>query len=261
MGEEWSGYAHRRKPLRVISPSEEQRGSYYLQLPYRWSVPLLVCSGLLHWLVSQSIFLARVIVLDSQENVVPGSISTWGYSPIAIIFAICLGALLVLIGIICGFRKSKGGMHFAGSCSGAVSAACRPPKSDVNASMKPVMWGVVENEINRRGEKLRLATALSRVSTFLRRFQGSIMPVFDTTNASSLPTEIYWRWLHEVKLNVNGRVLAVLNALRILLGIPFTGGIQIRRLARTILQVVLHNMLTVCEIRRRIGGEASVLSV
>jgi len=60
---------------------------------------------------------------------------------------------------------------------------------------------------------------------------------------------------------VNGRVLAVLNALRILLGIPFTGGIQIRRLARTILQVVLHNMLTVCEIRRRIGGEASVLSV
>lgn len=156
MGEEWSGYAHRRKPLRVTSPSEEQRGSYYLQLPYRWSVPLLVCSGLLHWLVSQPIFLARVIVLDSQENVVPGSISTCGYSPVAIIFAICLGALLVLIGIICGFRKSKGGMHFAGSCSGAVSAACRPSKSDVNASMKPVMWGVVENEINSKGGEIEI---------------------------------------------------------------------------------------------------------
>lgn len=47
-------------------------------------------------------------------------------------------------------------MHFAGSCSGAVSAACRPSKSDVNASMKPVMWGVVENEINSKGGEIEI---------------------------------------------------------------------------------------------------------
>ena len=148
MTEEWNRYAKKRRTLRVTSPKGNQRSTYYLQLPYRWGFPLLVGSGILHWLVSQSIFLARVNVLDRNEIIQPESISTCGYSPIAIIFVIILGSAVVITGITCGFRRSKGGMPLAGSCSAAISAACHPPESDINPSMRPVMWGVVTDVVH-----------------------------------------------------------------------------------------------------------------
>ena len=151
MVKEWNGYSHKRKTLRVTSPTEEQRCTYYLQLPYRYGIPLLVASGALHWLLSQSIFLARVDVIDQNGEPSYDSISTCGYSPMALIFVICLGAVLVLIGIACGFFKSKGDMPLAGSCSAAISAACHPPESDVNASTKPLMWGVVTDSLDPEG--------------------------------------------------------------------------------------------------------------
>lgn len=59
------GYYLRKKPLRVTAPQGQQRSTYYLHLPYRYSVPLIVTSALLHWLVSQSIFLVRI---DEYKN-------------------------------------------------------------------------------------------------------------------------------------------------------------------------------------------------
>ncbi len=148
----------RLKPLRVTSPAGQQRGTYRLQLPYRYGVPLLVGSGILHWLVSQSIFLARVSDTtkfggDAINADDPGStssnnnnISTCGYSPIAIIFVIVFGSVTMLFSIACGLRRSTVGMPIAGSCSAAISAACHPPPEDLNVSSKPVMWGVVAKE-------------------------------------------------------------------------------------------------------------------
>ena len=58
---EWSDFAFRRKGLRVSSsPKGYRRSTYFLQLPYRYAVPLIALSGVLHWLVSQSIFLIDV---------------------------------------------------------------------------------------------------------------------------------------------------------------------------------------------------------
>ena len=37
-------------------------------------------------------------------------------------------------------------MSLAGSCSAAISAACYRPEEDVDAAIKPVMWGVVSSE-------------------------------------------------------------------------------------------------------------------
>jgi hypothetical protein len=54
---EYDNYATDQKPLRVSWPRGAQRSTYYLSLPYRYSVPLLVVSAVLHWLVSQSLFL------------------------------------------------------------------------------------------------------------------------------------------------------------------------------------------------------------
>jgi len=144
LADEWNGYAHKRKPLRVTSPVGEQRCTYRLQLPYRYGIPLLILSGTLHWLVSQSLFLARVTAFtsDGAEDIV-GSISTLGYSSIAIMTVIIYGTIVVLIGIGMAFRRYKPGMPLVGSCSAAISAACHRPNDDVDASRKGVMWGVV----------------------------------------------------------------------------------------------------------------------
>lgn len=147
LADEWNDYAHTRKALRVTVPAGAQRSTYRLQLPYKYGVPLLVMSGLLHWLVSQSIFLARISVYDDSGDDNPvQSLSACGYSCIAIIFTIALGSLVVMLGIANGFRKYKPGMPLAGSCSAAISAACHPPEADVNPSTDTVMWGVVGYE-------------------------------------------------------------------------------------------------------------------
>ncbi|MCJ1428446.1 hypothetical protein MMC29_006356 [Sticta canariensis] len=148
LAEEWSGFAHQRKTLRVTCPVGKQRSTYWLQLPYIYGIPLLVMSGILHWLVSQSIFLVRVAVEDNfvghgwREEIV----SKCGYSPIAIITVIPLGVLLLLVLVVNGFRKCKEGMPLAGSCSAAISAACHRPKGDLDAAVLPVLWGAVSIE-------------------------------------------------------------------------------------------------------------------
>ena len=143
LAKEWSGFAHHRKTLRITSPKGQQRSTYWLQLPYRYSIPLAATSSLLHWLVSQSIFLARVIVLDPTgvEDTLE-SISTCGYSNIAIIFTIGFGSILPLIALAHGFRRYPSGMPFAANCSAAISGACHSPEGDTDAASKPLQWGV-----------------------------------------------------------------------------------------------------------------------
>lgn len=148
LAEEWSGFAHQRKTLRVTCPVGKQRSTYWLQLPYLYGIPLLLISAILHWLVSQTIFLVRVAGQETLvgEQEYDSLDSTCGYSPIAIITVIPLGALLLLVVIANGFRKYKQGMPLAGSCSAAISAACHRPKDDVDAAVFPVLWGAVGTE-------------------------------------------------------------------------------------------------------------------
>ncbi len=142
---EWNDYAHERKPLRVTQATGSQRSTYRLQLPYKYSIPLMIISAFLHWLVSQSLFLARVTLYsrtggaDSER-----SISTLGYSFMPMLTAITIGAMTVLIGILHGFRLYKPGIPLVGSCSAAISAACHvPSEDDMSAAEQPVKWGVV----------------------------------------------------------------------------------------------------------------------
>ena len=142
LGNEWTNYAHQRKSLRVTSPCGQQRSSYWLQLPYTYSIPLLVLSGLMHWLVSQSLFLARIGQSDGQGNI-DVITSTCGYSPIAIIFTIIVGSIMVIGVILNGFWRYRPGMPLAPSCSAAISAACHPLAGDGNAARSLVRWGEV----------------------------------------------------------------------------------------------------------------------
>jgi len=104
-------------------------------------------SGGLHWLMSQSLFLALVNVYDDDGSFdASSSISTVGYSCIAIFCALVLGGVAVVCGIVNGFRRYDDGIPLVGSCSAAISAACHPQRGDEMAFLKPVMWGKVHED-------------------------------------------------------------------------------------------------------------------
>lgn len=95
--------------------------------------------------MSQSLFLALVDVIDDNGELDDGaSISTVGYSCIAIFFAIIIGAVAVTAGVLNGFRRYNAGIPLVGSCSAAISAACHRPVDDSSASLLPIKWGCVD---------------------------------------------------------------------------------------------------------------------
>lgn len=139
---EWSKFASERRTLRVSEPRGAQRSTYFLQIPYRFGLPLTLLSSLLHWLVSQSIFLAKVDGLDPRgwpSQI--GNVTTCGYSPFGMIFTTIGGLALVLFAVALGIQKLKPSMPLAGSCSIAISAACHVP--DGTSELEPLMWGVI----------------------------------------------------------------------------------------------------------------------
>lgn len=153
LGREWNTFAEERKTLRVSNPKGVQRSTYFLQLPYRYAGPLMTFSGVLHWLVSQSIFLANVSTYREDGSLhVANAISTCGYSPMAMMFVLIVGTLLVIFVVVLGFQQMKPGIPLAGSCSAAISAACHQPPDDDGASDMPVMWGALPKEAMKPGQ-------------------------------------------------------------------------------------------------------------
>ena len=154
LAKEWSEYAYERKTLRVSLPVEKQRSTYSLQLPYRYAIPLLILLGTLHWLVSQSIFLANIDVYEADGVLSPDkSYSTCGYSPIAVVFVIIFGSLLFAFGLALGFRTYKPGIPLAGSCSRKISSACHIPETELelHPEQAPLQWGVVPGVFDNNG--------------------------------------------------------------------------------------------------------------
>ena len=150
LGYEWSTYAYHKKGLRVSRlATGSQRSTYFLQLPYRFALPLMALSGILHWLVSQSIFLVAIDVYKwngTNESSASQGWKSCGYSPIAILTVIILGTLMVAAIIGFGFVPFKPGMNLVGSCSVAISAACHLAAGEVDgyeAAMAKLQWGDV----------------------------------------------------------------------------------------------------------------------
>ncbi|PUU75533.1 hypothetical protein B9Z19DRAFT_1053764 [Tuber borchii] len=144
LGHEWSLFSHYHRTLRVTSPRPGQRSTYWLQIPYTYAIPLMTLGGLLHWLTSQSIFLARVDISDPFGRNSLDSISTVGYSCIAIIFVLVLAILALLTAAGMGYKKLSAEITNAGSCSAAISAACHASGADSEEMVgKKVRWGDV----------------------------------------------------------------------------------------------------------------------
>ncbi|KAF2492986.1 hypothetical protein BU16DRAFT_466268, partial [Lophium mytilinum] len=144
---EWANMASHRRPLRVSFPVGIQRSSYFLSLPLRYAIPLSGSSILLHWLISQSVFVVQTAGwnADGSRNYQYDA-SRVGWSIMGIIFSLVSGCIIVLTVLLFGFRKLPRGAQSAPlvrTCSAAISAQCHRPTEDKEAHLLPVQWGVV----------------------------------------------------------------------------------------------------------------------
>lgn len=143
LANEYSQYEIQRKTLRVTTPCERQRSTYWLQMPFTYGVPLIVLSATLHWLISQAVFLVRVE--DYKDGELYGSSSSAvGLSPAPMLVIISLGTCLIAVAIGMGHRELAGSsMPVAASCSFALAAASHRPVGDFDAAVLPVRWGEI----------------------------------------------------------------------------------------------------------------------
>ena len=114
----------------------------WLQLPYRYIVPVMVLMVVLHWLTARSLFFVQMTTYDVQGNPVP-SVQVDGciYSPLAIFFAVIVGSVLIIALLGCSLFRLHPGIPVASSCSLAISAAAHANEKD--AAIKPLMYGVI----------------------------------------------------------------------------------------------------------------------
>lgn len=130
---EISSYAIRRRGLRVSFPKRKtaQRGMYFLQAPWKIAIPLMITSTVLHWCLSQSLFVLRVAVHNPNgDEDLSRLISTVGYSAGPILASLGLLAFFIIgVCALSWFKKYNGAEHMPliANCSAALAAATCPP--------------------------------------------------------------------------------------------------------------------------------------
>ena len=150
-------YSTSRKHLRVAFSRGKQRSRKFLQIPYKYGIPILTASTLLHWLISQSLFYFRITPYDYNGTPEPdGIISTTGFSAYAIIFALCMGSVMLLIVLLFGFgRRYPATMPTAACCSASLAALCQPfdgPMTERDVTIRRLQWGAVKNGSSEIGD-------------------------------------------------------------------------------------------------------------
>jgi len=121
------------KQLRTSFPQRGQRAAHFLQVPWRYAIPLMSAYAFLHFLLSQTLFIVINDPYDAVGNPwedMSETVLMW--SPEALMISIVW--LTVLSAVLYGMglrRLDTRGMPLLGSCSIAISAACHdPPASD-----------------------------------------------------------------------------------------------------------------------------------
>jgi hypothetical protein len=130
LANEWSRFSMSRKGLRVShNPKLAQRSNYFLSVPYRYALPLMATSAILHWLISESLFVVAVEAYDAHMKRNPsGDAYNCAFSLVAIVSGIAVDLFMFasLVGL--SLRKLPSSMPVAGSNSLAIAAACHPKK-------------------------------------------------------------------------------------------------------------------------------------
>ena len=152
---EWVSYSVRQQGLRVACPRGQQRATSFLSLPYIYAVPIMAAAALLHWLISESLFLVRITNYEynGTENR-DGLISTVGFSPYATVFAISMGGALLIVVLLFGaLRRYPGTMPLAACCSASIAALCQPQEDMAKdeLTLERLQWGVVDQGLSTNG--------------------------------------------------------------------------------------------------------------
>ncbi|PVI07420.1 hypothetical protein DM02DRAFT_666754 [Periconia macrospinosa] len=149
---DWTRFASRRQALRVSNPEpdSDQISTYWLSLPHRYSIPLLLASASWGWLVSQTLFILRYEIYDEillELHPTFGSVHekslALGFSAIGIVYSIGFGLIIFCVSVAIGFCKCAPGMPLGPSNSLVIAAACHPPERDRHAARKLVKWGAI----------------------------------------------------------------------------------------------------------------------
>jgi hypothetical protein len=163
LAHEWSEFFRRSKSLRVSSSRQGlQRSTYFLQLPYRYALPLLCISALLHWLASQSLSVVSVELHNMFGVHDPSGVCehkdprylhkngfyddcgedfiTITYSLLAILLSLIV-AVVLTIAIFALGRKRLSPVPVVGSCSVAIAASCHARPDEQTPWEKKLKWG------------------------------------------------------------------------------------------------------------------------
>lgn len=144
---EWSLFAHQRKGLRTSQPRGSQRSTYWLQIPLKYSVPLMISSAALHYLASQCLFFGSVKYYSYKAEAVElEGYTGLGYSRDAIQLFMAIFIIPLAAAVAWGGSREKPGIPPAGLCSLAISAACHPPAGEKDAHLQLVQWGEIPRE-------------------------------------------------------------------------------------------------------------------
>lgn len=134
--------------LRVSNPKGNQKSTHFLNLPYRYAIPLICVSGFLHWLMSQSLYLANISVIP-RDGTLPrhDEITTVAFAPQGMIWLTALALVMAAVVLGSGLRKFGGQMSIVGSNSAAISAACHlemmPERRRREMVLRKVAWGEI----------------------------------------------------------------------------------------------------------------------
>ncbi|KAG4261655.1 hypothetical protein FPRO04_13120 [Fusarium proliferatum] len=130
---EWSKYSIAFRSLRVTEPRGSQNATYRLQLPYRFSIPLIIISIGLHWVYSNCIY------VSNYEAYAPGypysRTVTVGlqFSSKAILVGLLVSIGVAITPLFLAFVKLPGVMVIAGANSAVISAACHYPSTKLKS--------------------------------------------------------------------------------------------------------------------------------
>ncbi|GMG08199.1 unnamed protein product [Aspergillus oryzae] len=143
---EYSSYGTDRKPLRVTWPvkGSQQRSTYWLSVPYKYGIPVMILFMVIHWFVSQALYYVLLIPYSPDDQPLYGEkFSSLGASVLPMFIAGLVGLVLFILLLCLAFRRLKSTILLAGSCSAAISAACHPPEDVCNATAAhgELLWG------------------------------------------------------------------------------------------------------------------------
>ncbi|KAG8164133.1 hypothetical protein KVR01_006051 [Diaporthe batatas] len=156
MAKEWAAMSTRYKALRVTNPKGQQISTYFLQLPYRYSVPLLIISILLHWVLSGCIYL---LVMQGgyfgyDTNGPFDSFMALGFSTKSLFTMLTLSIVLSITLPFFGRMSLPPNTVVVGSNSLAIAAACQVSPLTVESAAKAYFGktGVEYNSAHQENE-------------------------------------------------------------------------------------------------------------